>query len=91
MAEVWIPTNMQQLTNGRRQINVAGSSVRQIIANLDAAYPGTANTLLDAEGIGISPELAVVVDNEIAGLGLLEPVSNNSEVHFIPAISGGFN
>jgi len=82
---------MQQLTNGHRQVNVSGSSVRQIIANLDAAYPGAAGMLLDADGNGLRPELAVVVDNEVARLGLLEPVVDDSEVHFIPAISGGFN
>lgn len=89
MAEVWIPTSMQQLTNGNKQIVVTGRSVRQIIAGLDTLYPGLAEILLDHTGTALRPDLAVVVDNELANLGILEPVQENSEVHFIPAISGG--
>jgi hypothetical protein len=33
--------------------------------------------------------LAVSVDGEIAILGLLERVSDDSEIHFVPAIGGG--
>jgi molybdopterin converting factor small subunit len=35
------------------------------------------------------PSIAVVVDGETSILGLLEPVSEGSEVHFLPAIGGG--
>ena len=39
--------------------------------------------------ITIRPGMAVIVDTEVARLGLFQPVSEQSEVHFLPAIGGG--
>jgi hypothetical protein len=33
--------------------------------------------------------MAVIVDTEVARLGLFQPVGEHSEVHFLPAIGGG--
>jgi hypothetical protein len=40
-------------------------------------------------GEQLDPALAVFVDGRVARLGLLAPVGNNSEIHFLPAIAGG--
>ena len=37
----------------------------------------------------VRSNLAVSIDGEIARMGLLERVGEDSEVHFVPAISGG--
>ena len=37
----------------------------------------------------MKPNISVAVDGEVSPLGLLEKVSENSEVHFIPAVGGG--
>jgi hypothetical protein len=37
----------------------------------------------------IRSNLAVSIDGEIARLGLMERLHENSEVHFVPAIGGG--
>ncbi len=89
MPEVWLPPRMQSLTGGRQQVIVPGSTVRQVINNLEKEYPGTRDILMDAEGDELSPGVAVIVDGETSLLGLLERVQENSEVHFLPAIGGG--
>ena len=33
--------------------------------------------------------LAVAVDGEVARMGLMERVGENTEIHFVPAIGGG--
>ena len=33
--------------------------------------------------------MAVSVDTQVARFGLRQPVGENSEVHFVPAIAGG--
>jgi molybdopterin converting factor small subunit len=66
---------------------VPGNTVRQIIDALEAAYPGIKARLCDANGL--RPGLAVAVDSEIARLGLSQAVAEESEVHFLPAVSGG--
>lgn len=89
MAEVWIPSRMQTLTDGRQQVQIQGATMRQIINNLEKDYPGMKDLLLDEDGENIMPGVAVVIDGETANLGLLERVHEGSEIHFLPAIGGG--
>ena len=87
MATVYIPTMFQTLSRGATQVTVAATTVRQIVAQLEALYPGMADVLVeDGE---LKPHIAVAVDGELSILGLLERVSEDSEVHFIPALGGG--
>jgi molybdopterin synthase sulfur carrier subunit len=87
MAVVWIPSLLRDLTGGHEKVTVAGGSVRAIIDALDGAYPGIKERLCD--GQGLRPGIAVAVDTQVARLGLLQPVAEQSEIHFLPAISGG--
>jgi molybdopterin synthase sulfur carrier subunit len=87
MATVWIPAPLRSLTNGQEKVDVAGTLVAQVIDELDRLFPGMRNRL--ADGDALRPGIAVVVDGEVARLGLRQPVSATSEVHFLPAMSGG--
>jgi molybdopterin converting factor small subunit len=87
MPLVWIPPLLRDLTAGRDTVTVSGSTVRQVIDALERAHPGIRARLCAADGL--RPGLAVVVDGSTASLGLLEPVGPASEVHFLPAITGG--
>ena len=87
MATVFIPSLLRDLTGGRDRVEVEGRTVRQVVANLEAAYPGMRDRLV--EGDTLSPRVQVSVDGHVSRLGLLERVGETSEVHFIPAIAGG--
>ncbi|MCH7842448.1 MAG: MoaD/ThiS family protein [Chloroflexi bacterium] len=89
MAEVWIPPKLQQLTGGKQQVQVEGSTVRRLINNLEKQYPGIKEFLCDEMEDDLIPGLAVVIDGEVSLLGMLDKVQENSEVHFLPAIGGG--
>jgi len=78
---------MQELSNGEQRVNVQGNNVRQVIDNLDAVYPGFKDRLVE-EG-RVKPNISVAIDGEITPLGMIEKVSEDSEVHFLPAIGGG--
>lgn len=80
---------MQVITGGHKTVHVAGSSVRQVINNLETEYPGIRELLCDDNGIDLLPGIAVIIDGETSQLGLLERVQENSEVHFLPALGGG--
>jgi hypothetical protein len=84
---IFIPTLIQTLTGGRSSIEVEGATVRQVIENMERAWPGIRERLL--EGGTLRPNISVAVDGEVTPMGLLEPVSPSSEVHFIAAIKGG--
>ena len=87
MATVFIPSMLQTLTGGVKQIECAGRNVRQIINGLDETYPGFKDRL--TEDGEIRSNLAVAIDGEVARMGMLERVGETSEVHFVPAIAGG--
>ena len=89
MPEVWIPTRMQELTAGQQRVQVRGATVRQIVNNLEKAYPGLKARLVDPEEDELLPGIAVIVDGEASPLGMMEVVQEGSEVHFLPAIGGG--
>ena len=87
MALVWVPSLMRDLTGGAERVRVPGRTVRQIVTNLERLYPGMRGRLMDDDRL--MPSITVFIDGEAGRLGLLEPVGEESEVHFLPAISGG--
>ena len=87
MATVFIPTMLQKMAGGVKQVEFEAKNVRQVIEELDRLYPGMKDKLVE-EG-AIRSNLAVAVDGEVARMGLLQKVGENSEVHFVPAIGGG--
>jgi sulfur-carrier protein len=89
MASVWIPGLLQDLTGGAQRVSVPGSTLSEVIDALDAAYPGIRARLLDEERL--RPSIAVAVDGQISHLRLRHKLAESSEVHFLPAISGGGN
>jgi molybdopterin synthase sulfur carrier subunit len=87
MATVWIPALLRHLTKGREQVDVEGSTVRQLIEALEESYPGIKQNL--CEGEHLAPSIGVSVDGRIDPLGLLSPVRERSEIHFLPKVAGG--
>lgn len=88
MPVVWIPSLMRSLTGGAEQVTVSGATLREVLDNLEKTYPGIRERLCEDDRI--KPHLAVVIDGELAE-GLRQRVQENSEIQFIPAISGGLS
>ena len=87
MAEVHIPAMLRNLTGGLSTVEAAGTTIREIIDDLERRWPGLRARLMD--GDRLLPNLSVAVDGEISPLGLREAVGPSSEVHFVTAIKGG--
>ena len=88
MATIFIPTMLQKMTGGTQKVDMKAGNVRQVIERLEELYPGIKERLVeDGE---ILPNLAIAIDGDVAIMGMLEKVGENSEVHFVPAIGGGF-
>lgn len=88
MAIVWVPSLMRDLTGGRQTVEVEGATVREVIANLEGAFPGFRERLCTPEGL-LQDHIAVAVDGEEAIEGLRTRIKPDSEIHFVPAIAGG--
>lgn len=87
MPTVWIPPLLQKLTGGQEQVQVDGVTVREVIAGLDQAFPGIRDKLCEDDRFRAG--IAVAVDGEITPEGLRQKVGPASELHFVPALSGG--
>ena len=87
MAKIFIPTMLQTLTAGTKQVDFEARNIRQVIEKLDEMFPGIKDRLVEDDEI--RPNLAIAIDGDVAIMGMLEKVGENSEVHFVPAIGGG--
>jgi sulfur-carrier protein len=87
MAVVWIPSLLQGLTRGEDKVVLSGATVGEIVDNLEARFPGIKDRLV--AGGEIRPHIAVAIDGDVSPEGLEQNVQESSEIHFIPALSGG--
>ena len=79
---------LQTMTDGVKQIDMEADNVRQVIDRLETLYPGMKDRLIESGQI--RSNLAVAIDGEVARMGLLEKIGEAREIHFVPAIGGGF-
>jgi len=94
MATVHIPSLLRELTQQAEEVEVdipAGErlTVRELLARVDARYPGVTARLVDGESGELVPEFAVFIDGEPAGMGLLAKVAHEDAVYFLAPIVGG--
>ncbi len=87
MPRVWIPSLLRELTDGQETVTVPGTTVGDVIEQLERRHPGIKARLCDDNGL--KPGIAVIVGTEVSVLGLRQSVGPETEVHFLPAISGG--
>ena len=78
---VEIPQALREHCQGQTRVQVEAGSVRAVVRALDARFPGF--------GEQLGSDFAVAIDGEIVHDPWLEPVPAGSELHFLPAISGG--
>jgi sulfur-carrier protein len=87
---VRIPTILRTYTAGAAEVTATEGSLREIIAGLDAAYPGLGGRILD-DGGRLRRFVNVYVGEEDVRFaqGLDTPVPAGARVSFIPAVAGG--
>ena len=87
MPVIWIPALLRDLADGQEQVKVPGTTLRQALDELTSLYPGLQTRLVD--GGQLRPDFSVIVDGTASYLKLRQPLSEDSEVHLVPAVSGG--
>ena len=78
---------MHKLTSGEGNITLPGTTVREVIDNLESRHPGMKERL--CEGDRLKPGIAVYINGLLSRGSLLERVDVDAEIHFLPAIGGG--
>lgn len=93
MADVHLPATLPPLFEGLpRQLDVEAASVGEVLAQLDARWPGLRDRVCEPGGGGVDgatlrPHIRVFVDGERAELGT--PLAADARLDVIAAISGG--
>ncbi|MDP1808239.1 MAG: MoaD/ThiS family protein [Actinomycetota bacterium] len=87
---VRIPSPLRSLTEGEGEVEAEGASVREMITDLEAKYPGIQERLCDANGDVRRFVNIFVGQEDIRFLGGLDTlIEEGAEVSIIPAIAGG--
>jgi molybdopterin converting factor small subunit len=87
---VRIPTILRSYTGGSAVVTIAPGSLREVIAGLDADYPGIGSRLLDDSGQLRRFVNVYVGDDDVRLVqGLDTPVPAGGSVSVIPAVAGG--
>ena len=87
MARVFVPFSMRKLVEGNSELNVPAATLRELIDNLEEMFPGTKERIIQ-DG-ALKPGLAAVIGEQPTREGLRAKLDDDTEVHFLPNISGG--
>ena len=89
---VRIPTPLRRMTNGLDKVEVAESSLSQMIENLESNYPGFKERLLDENG-DLRYFVNIYVNGEDVRFleGLSTSTNSGDEVSIVPAVAGGLS
>jgi sulfur-carrier protein len=90
MTTVRIPPTLRTEVGGERQVSASGGTVRAVIDDLVARFPGLGNQLLeDGE---VAPFVNVYLEGEDVRTldeGFDAPVTDSATVILLPAMAGG--
>ena len=89
MPTVIVPALLRRLTGGKDRVAVSGTNVRQVVDDLERQFPGIKAHLV--EDGDLKSGVAVSIDGEMGIGGLIDPVKENSDIYFLPAIGGGLS
>ncbi|MCP3164078.1 MoaD/ThiS family protein [Myxococcus qinghaiensis] len=90
MATIRIPSTMRTLTRNQAEVSASGATVREVLTDLDARYPGIGARLLDDRGAVRRYVNVFLNEEDIRALRELDtPVKDADRLTLIPAMAGG--
>lgn len=84
---VLIPTPLRSYTANAAAVSAHGTTLDQLVLDLDRQYPGLRFRIIDEQG-SIRPHIRFFV-NKLATRDLASALSENDEVMIVGALSGG--
>ena len=87
--EVRIPTILRTYTGGAKSVEGSGSTLGELIKDLETRHPGLRDRLVDESGLRRFVNV-YLNDEDVRFLGGLEtPVGDGDTVTVLPAVAGG--
>jgi MoaD family protein len=88
--QIKLPTILRPHAGGRTSVEGEGSTLRELLTDLEARYPGLTRTLMNEEGDLHRFVNVYVNDEDVRYLGALETeLRNDDVVSILPAVAGG--
>lgn len=87
MPRIFIPPPLMEVTGGQAAIEIEAATVREAVRRLESQFPGIAARLVHDEKL--APGIVVAIDGVLSSRGIWTELGPASEVHFLPAVSGG--
>lgn len=88
--KVRIPTPLQKLTRDQAEVNAKGSTIREVMDDLEVQFPGLKERLCDESGKVRRFVNLYINEEDIRFLkGDETPLKDGDELSIIPAIAGG--
>jgi molybdopterin converting factor small subunit len=84
---VYIPTPLRSYTNQLGEVAAAGSTLSELLADLDRRYPGIRFRMINEQG-RIREHIKIFVNQEQVQT-LAAPLAPGDEIQIICALSGG--
>ena len=85
--KVFIPTPLRSYTNDRSEVEAAGATLAEVLADLDRRYPGIRFRMVDEQD-AIRPHIKFFVNRELVR-SLAASLGPGDEVLVVAALSGG--
>jgi molybdopterin synthase sulfur carrier subunit len=87
---VHVTSVIQSAVNGQREFSADGGTVGELIANIEASYPGFANNVMDEDGTLRRFVNIYLNDEDVRYLGGKDTALKDGDtVSFLPALAGG--
>jgi sulfur-carrier protein len=85
--KVLIPTPLRSYTSERREVEANGSTLAEVLVDLDRRYPGIRFRMIDEQD-AIRRHIRIWVNQDQVRM-LDTPLHNNDEIIIFQALSGG--
>jgi sulfur-carrier protein len=89
-ATVRIPTILRTFTSGAGEVTAEGTTLREVLDNLETTFPGIRDRILDDQGALRRFVNVYVGDDDVRFIGGLDAeVPDGTRISIIPAVAGG--
>jgi len=87
---VRIPAQLRTLSGGSGELALSGSTVAEVLKDLDSSHPGFSDRLFDDSGALRRFVNIFLADEDVRFLsGLDTPVADGQTLSIVPAVAGG--
>jgi len=89
-ATVRIPTILRTFTSGAGEVGAEGTTLREVLDNLEGSFPGIRERILDEQGALRRFVNVYVGDDDVRFIGGLDAqIPDGTRISIIPAVAGG--